>query len=206
MNHFPTIIVVALVTVTASLFGLVLIPDWQMDDIKIVESTAPDGSTVVYPRPLEEWREQPGRDLYRSLGCIYCHSQQVRPEGFGADLERGWGMRRSVPRDYILQTPPFTGSMRTGPDLSNIGARQPNQDWHLLHLYDPTITSPGSTMPPFKFLFRTQTGETSSAAGSILLPNDGESEKQWLIPSEEAEQLVAYLQSLNQELPLEVVR
>ncbi len=206
MNHFPTIIAVALATVTASLFGLVLIPDWQMDDIVAVEATASDGSSVVYPRPLDVWREQPGRELYVGNGCIYCHSQQVRPEGFGADIERGWGMRRSVPRDYILQTPPLTGSMRTGPDLANISARQASIQWHLLHLYDPTITSPGSIMPPFKFLFTTQVGETTPALDAVRLPGTEGSQTQWLIPSEEALQLVAYLLSLNQELPLEDVQ
>jgi len=206
MNHFPTIIAVALATVTASLFGLVLIPDWQMDDIVAVEAIAPDGSTVVYPRPLDAWQEQPGRELYRGYGCIYCHSQQVRPDGFGADIERGWGTRRSVPRDYILQTPPLTGSMRTGPDLANIGSRQTSRQWHLLHLYDPTITSPGSIMPPFKFLFSVQVRKTSPTADAIELPGGEGSETQWLIPSKEALQLVAYLLSLNQELSLEDVQ
>jgi len=206
MNHFPTIIAVALATVTASLFGLVLIPNWQMDDIVAVQATTPDGSSLVYPRPLDSWREQPGRELYRGYGCIYCHSQQVRPEGFGADIERGWGMRRSVPRDYILQTPPLTGSMRTGPDLANIGARQSSVQWHLLHLYNPTLTSPGSIMPPFKFLFTTQVGGSSPVLEAIRLPGNEGSETQWLVPSEEALQLVAYLLSLNQELSLEDVQ
>ncbi len=207
MNHFPAIIVIALVTVTASMFGLVLIPDWQMDELGVVQATAPDGSSIAYPRPLDSWREEPGQTLYRGLGCIYCHSQQVRPEGFGADLERGWGMRRSVPRDYILQKPPLTGSMRTGPDLSNIGARQPSSEWHLLHLYDPSITSPGSIMPPHRFLFKTQVSQTPPTLESIQLPaQDTAAKPVWLIPSQEALQLVAYLLSLSQELSLEEVR
>lgn len=115
-------------------------------------------------------------------------------------------MRRSVPRDYILQTPPLTGSMRTGPDLSNIAARQPSREWHLLHLYDPTITSPGSIMPSFKLLFTIETGETSTAVEAIRMPGDDESETRWLVPSEKALQLVAYLLTLNQELSLEDVR
>ncbi len=207
MNHFPAIIAIALVTVTASMFGLVLIPDWQMGEIGVVQATTPDGSSIVYPRPLDSWREEPGQVLYRGYGCIYCHSQQVRPEGFGADLERGWGMRRSVPRDYILQKPPLTGSMRTGPDLANIGARQPSSEWHLLHLYDPTITSPGSIMPPHRFLFKTQVGQKAPTLESIQLPaEDSDATPVWIVPSEEALQLVAYLLSLNQELSLEEVQ
>ncbi|TWU45836.1 Cytochrome C oxidase, mono-heme subunit/FixO [Novipirellula aureliae] len=203
MNHFPAIIMIALATVTASLFGLVLIPDWQMDSFVAVEATTPDGSKVIYPRPLDDWREKPGRDLYRGLGCIYCHSQQVRPEGFGADLERGWGQRRSVPLDYILQRPPFTGTMRTGPDLSNIGMRQPSEQWHFLHLYDPQITSKGSVMPPFKFLFTESDQDSVPDIGAIELPGGGQGSPKWIIPNEEAKQLVAYLKSLKQELSLD---
>jgi len=53
--------------------------------------------------------------------------------------------------------------MRTGPDLRNIGARQPSPDWHYLHLFDPQITSPGSIMAPFGFLYeyRAVVGERS---------------------------------------------
>ena len=48
------------------------------------------------------------------------------------------------------------GTMRTGPDLSNIGVRNPSETWHYLHLYNPQITSEGSNMPPFRFLFETK--------------------------------------------------
>ena len=94
-----------------------------------------------------------GRAVYQDLGCLYCHSQQVRRPGFGSDTERGWGDRQSVARDYIYERRVFLGTMRTGPDLRNIGARQPSADWHYLHLYDPQLASPGSIMAPFRFLF-----------------------------------------------------
>ena len=32
-----------------------------------------------------------GKLVYEDLGCIYCHTQQVRRPGFGADDLRGWG-------------------------------------------------------------------------------------------------------------------
>ena len=38
-------------------------------------------------------------------------------------------------------------------DLASIAARQPSVEWHALHLYDPQITSPGSVMPRFNYLF-----------------------------------------------------
>src|SRR5881394_3640373 len=58
-------------------------------------------------------------------GCVYCHSQQVRPDYIANDIERKWGNRRSAPRDYIFERPVFLGKMRMGQDLANIGARAP---------------------------------------------------------------------------------
>ncbi len=31
------------------------------------------------------YEQDHGRQVYIREGCVYCHSQQVRPEGFGAD-------------------------------------------------------------------------------------------------------------------------
>jgi len=209
MNRIPIIMAGVLATVIASLFGLVLIPSMQFRQMQPKEVMAADGSTTVYPIALDPYNEAPGKEVYRAMGCIYCHSQQVRPEGFGADIERGWGNRRSVPRDYILQDPPYLGTMRTGPDLANIGMRQPSQEWHYLHLYDPQITSPGSVMPPFKFLYETTVGKKPDPPlGSpvIQLPESYASQPTWIIPNKEAMDLVSYLQSLNQLFDLEEVQ
>src|SRR5699024_10405374 len=90
-----------------------------------------------------------GRELYISLGCVYCHSQQPRdPSQTRADQEFGWG-RPSVPADYTYQGPHLLGTMRTGPDLFNIGARQPSVDWQLAHLYNPRAVVSWSTMPSY---------------------------------------------------------
>src|SRR5699024_10837334 len=44
--------------------------------------------------------EKRGREIYVSMGCVYCHSQQPRdPSQTPADKARGWG-RPSVPADY----------------------------------------------------------------------------------------------------------
>src|SRR5699024_4212739 len=95
-----------------------------------------------------------GRELYISLGCVYCHSQQPRdPSQTRADQEFGWG-RPSVPADYTYQGPHLLGTMRTGPDLFNIGARQPSVDWQLAHLYNPRAVVSWSTMPSYPFLFK----------------------------------------------------
>src|SRR5260370_33462892 len=68
---------------------------------------------------------QRGAHVSAGNGCVYCHSQQVRPEYAGADIERGWGNRRSAPRDYIFERPVFLAKMRMGQDIANIGARAP---------------------------------------------------------------------------------
>jgi len=47
---------------------------------------------TAYPLPLSG-EAQRGKLVYQSMGCLYCHSQQVRRKGFGADFERGWGSR-----------------------------------------------------------------------------------------------------------------
>jgi cytochrome c oxidase cbb3-type subunit 2 len=132
-----------------------------------------------------------GQRVYQSYGCIYCHSQQVSPRNFRSDQERGWGTRRTVPEDYRDTGRALLGTMRTGPDLSNVGVRLPSAQWHYLHFYNPQATSAGSTMPPFAWLFDVlPAGETRE--GAIGLP-DGTS----ILPKREAEALVAYLLSLK---------
>ena len=206
MNRIMTLTLGIVTVVVASLIGLVVIPERQLDSFGPVTVTTTDGRQETYPEPLEDWREQPGKRHYESLGCIYCHSQQVRPEDFGADLLRGWGRRRSVPRDYLFDDPPLLGSMRTGPDLANTAQRQPSADWHYLHLYDPQITSPGSVMPSLKFLFEVTDKEPRSTSDAVQLPEDYTEDKRWIVPSQRAIELVGYLLSLDQKHALEEVQ
>jgi cytochrome c oxidase cbb3-type subunit II len=58
-----------------------------------------------------------GKLVYQEMGCIACHTQQVRVAS-GFDLQRGWGERQSVARDYIDQSPVLIGNTRLGPDLT----------------------------------------------------------------------------------------
>ena len=88
--------------------------------------------------------EAQGRELYKELGCFYCHSQFVRPQD--------WALGRvSEKGDYYYDSPHLLGTERTGPDLSQIGGKRPTE-WHHFHDTDPRITSPRSIMPPFGFL------------------------------------------------------
>lgn len=184
-----TLLLGALATVTFSMTGYVLVPALGID---VEPVTLADGS--AYPPPLSKDAAR-GREVYRDLGCLACHSQQVRPGAYGVDLQRGWGSRGSLPVDYVGQSPVLLGTMRTGPDLADIGTRQPSDAWHLLHLYDPQLTSPGSNMPPFRFLFDEV---PLPAAAALPLPEGSLPPGRAVVPSRRATDLVAYLKSLKQ--------
>jgi len=140
-----------------------------------------------------------GRQVYVSLGCVYCHSQQPRDPSQAPDGKRGWG-RPAVPGDYAYDSPHLLGTMRTGPDLLNIGARQPSQDWHLAHLYNPRALVPGSIMPAFPFLFR-QSDVVGPTDVVVKLPAGYGPATEHLIALPAALDLVQYLKELDRTYP-----
>ncbi|MEM9226702.1 MAG: cbb3-type cytochrome c oxidase subunit II [Verrucomicrobiota bacterium] len=164
----------------------------------------PDEET--FPKAIPGIAQQ-GKLIYQDQGCLYCHSQQVRRKGYGADFERGWGDRQTVPRDYILQERVLLGTSRTGPDLMSIGMRQPSAEWHHLHLFNPQITSPGSIMPPFRYLYEVQKIGEAPSPDALKIPDDFPQDQPpagyEIVPTQRAKNLVAYLLSLklNYELP-----
>src|SRR5262249_33959500 len=83
--------------------------------------------TDIYPMPKSGTAER-GRRVYAANGCVYCHSQQIRPDYISADIDRKWGERRSAPRDYLFDNPVQLGQERMGPDLSNVGKRGPAEE------------------------------------------------------------------------------
>ena len=126
---------------------------------------------------------------------------QVIPQG--ADIARGYGVRRTVATDYLFDRPVQLGSQRIGPDLANIGARSRGDQWQLQHLYAPRSLVEGSTMPPYPYLFerRQIVGEPSPDALQLtgrFAPPEG-----WeVVPKPAALSLVAYLNSLKSDAPL----
>lgn len=143
-----------------------------------------------------------GKEVYQELGCIACHTQQVRVAS-GMDVERGWGERQSVARDYINDDRALIGNIRIGPDLSNIGTREADRNWHLLHFYNPQINSKGSNMPAYPFLYeiREIVGEPSSNA--LDLPKEfSPGEGFEVIPTRKAESLASYMVSLKVDYEL----
>ncbi len=178
-----------LATVLLGWAALVGVPDFMI-------------SEIPPPEGLQRYTEEQlyGRSVYIREGCLYCHSQQVRPEGFGSDQERFWG-RPSVPADYVFDKPHLLGTMRTGPDLTNIAVRQPSEDWHLIHLYNPRVVVPGSIMPPFRWLF-----EEKLSAGPnenvLTLPDSLAPQGKVVVARREARALTAYLLSLDRSYPV----
>jgi cbb3-type cytochrome oxidase cytochrome c subunit len=128
---------------------------------------------------------------------------EVRIRPTGPDMDRGWGRRGTVAQDYLQDSPVFLGSQRLGPDLTNIGIRQPDPNWHLRHLYAPANEVPGSTMPPYRFLFKKQKIGRHPSPDALKLAADSAPPAGFeIVPTAQAQALVAYLQSLRSDEPL----
>lgn len=151
---------------------------------------------TLNPQPVSGLANQ-GRLVYQDLGCVTCHTQQVRYGEGGADIKRGWGERASYARDYISDQPTLIGSSRLGPDLRNVGKRIPEADYIYKLLYAPESTAHG--MPAYRFLFeeRSITGRQPSAKAIKLTGKYAPAVGFEVIPTARAEALVAYLQSLK---------
>ena len=194
MNNGPLLFLGILATLASSFWGLLLAPQLQIGSQQpiVLEAT---GETYPQPRP---GMAQQGAEVYRSLGCAGCHSQQVR--GFGGDRERGFAPRISVAQDFLHDAPVQLGSLRVGPDLANYGSLHTNDAQILLHLYAPQKAMPGSIMPPYRFLFETHDATTNTvpAEGSFVLKD----ENKLVVPKPDALKLSAYLRSLKADVAL----
>jgi len=164
------------------------------------ESLEEDGSIPIdaelYPKSLPGIAQQGAKD-YLSLGCVTCHTQQVRAEKSGFDVERGWGKRPSVPRDYILQNEVLLGHNRVGPDLANIGLREYSTEWLHQHLFMPQTLVDGSICQPSPFLY-----DVSDEPSEGYIESKSDDKTIFIKPSFRANRLVAYLESLKQDYEL----
>ncbi len=267
MKSSATIFLAAFVTLSASWGGFVLAPQLQLGAANQIK-VAPTDSLYPVARP---GLARQGAEVYRSLGCAYCHSQQVGQEGvkaeiilteagtntavtlaalgklntaladagtlaslpkalmtvadmnaadpilktirgagakatvqvsaLGPDIARGWGQRRTVAQDYVYETPVQLGARRAGPDLANVGWRKPDMNWQLRHLYAPQSEVPGSTMPPYRFLFALR--RVAKDSGALALTGDFAAPAGYeYVPTDDARALAAYLVSLRADAPL----
>jgi cytochrome c oxidase cbb3-type subunit I/II len=104
--------------------------------------------------PLEEQ----GRKVYMRGGCMYCHSQYVRPVALdtrpwgpvSADTRR-WGPLPE-PGERTFDPVPMYGPGGIGPDLSREGLKY-SDEWHLAHFWNPPMMTKGSIMGGFSGLF-----------------------------------------------------
>lgn len=188
MNKYLPLSILAVGILTFALLMLVVMPA-----IDMANPAPPDGL-----KPYTE-AEQRGRDAYISLGCVYCHTQQPRAPEQAPDGIRGWG-RPSVSADYYYDAPHQLGTMRTGPDLLNVGARLPSESWHLTHLYQPRAIFDWSIMPAYPFLFETK-AEAEEDDVVVALPPEYAPDEGVVVASQEALDLTAYLLSLDRTYP-----
>lgn len=166
----------------------------------IFASQAHPVGTDLKPYTLQQLA---GRKQYIANGCVYCHSQQPRDPAQAPDFLRGWG-RPSVASDYFYDSPHLLGTMRTGPDLLNIGARQPGRDWQLGHLYQPRAYTPGSTMPAYPYMFMLKHPTAVSKSDVVInLPDAYQPDAGYVVVAkQEALDLVAYLLALDRTYPI----
>jgi cbb3-type cytochrome oxidase cytochrome c subunit len=128
---------------------------------------------------------------------------EVRITSVGTDSARGWGQRRTVAQDFLFDNPVQPGSRRIGPDLANIGARNPDVNWHLVHLYAPRSKAEKSTMPPYRYLFETRPIKNTPSADALHLSGEYAPPPGYeVVPTDDARALAAYLVSLRADAPL----
>ena len=210
MKNFSVLFFFILSAFALSFIGLILSSYIQLGDMaQITENLDEDGELIegepLFPNKLPGVAQQ-GKAVYADLGCVYCHTQQVRRSDLGADIERNWGRRVTVARDHVTKDRVLIGNLRIGPDLTTIGERQPDANWHHMLLYNPQTVSEGlTTMPRYPFLYEVKEIEGTPStdalqfeSGSGYAPKEGYE----VVPTKRAEILVEYLLSLKLDYSL----
>jgi cytochrome c oxidase cbb3-type subunit 2 len=95
--------------------------------------------------------ELAGRNIYVREGCYNCHSQMIRT--LRDEVER-YG-HYSLAAESMYDRPFQWGSKRTGPDLARVGGKY-SDDWHREHLKEPKSVVPGTVMPAYPWLARSE--------------------------------------------------
>ncbi|WP_300567156.1 cbb3-type cytochrome c oxidase subunit II [Flavobacterium sp.] len=146
--------------------------------------------------------EEAGKRIYIAEGCVGCHSQQVR----NVAMDKVFGSRPGMASDYAnigrtsvwQNTATLMGTERTGPDLTDVGNRQPSKDWNLMHLYQPRSVVAQSIMPSYNWLFEVKLNPSKKDVVVSMPSQFMKGKVGKLVAKKEALQLVAYLQSLKQ--------
>ena len=203
MNNGPLLFLGLFASLAISWVTFVLGPQAQMGNLQPAATVA--ALPAVYPNTAPGLARQ-GAEVYRANGCVYCHTQQVRPKELGSDLAHGWGIRRSVAHDYIFDGTVMLGAQRLGPDLANAGLRM-DATAALARLWEPralnNLDAGHSIMPAYKYLFdvrkigRAPSPDALVTGSAFAAPPGYE-----IVPRPAALALAAYVASLRQEVYL----
>lgn len=192
-NHKELVITIFVLYALLSVF-IAVIPAFEMVD---------NNGPLPKEKDLSA-SERRGLAVFIDNGCVACHTQQVRD----IEMDQTWGSRPAIPADYFYskqrmnvwqQSPSLLGSERTGPDLTNVGERLPNETWQYIHLYNPRAMVPQSIMPAFPWLFKVKANADSTKDVIVNIPEEfRKGIKGDIVATREAKDLVAYLLSLKQ--------
>jgi cytochrome c oxidase cbb3-type subunit 2 len=188
-----------------------------MEPIVIKDDVA--GTEEIYI-PKRTGRVTDGSAVYAANGCYLCHTQIVRPTyagndmfrpdwaGVAADEVRGDTRRETNAFDFMGERFAQIGTLRFGPDLSNLGNRVKNEFavdgdpemWLYEFLYNPRAQADRrhSKCPSHRFLF---TEKPIRGQRSRHALNLGPSDVQ-ILPTPDARALVSYLLSLKKDQPV----
>lgn len=212
MNSLKSFTILLAVVFALPWVFLILRPSLHLASMETIQYQEQDGTQPSwgYPPPAPGMVSR-GAEVYARNGCAYCHTQMIRPTYAGRDRWRsGWAgregdgdenmVRETRPEDYMHESYAPLGILRNGPDLSNVGWRITDAEWHYQHLYNPRSIEDheDSYMPAFRNLFekRKIVGQRSDEALDIELP---EGEDYEVVPTDDAKALVRYLLSLKKD-------
>ncbi len=202
-KNLRTLVLTSLLVYVGLSIFVAVVPAYQLQEVRPLPQSA----------DLTD-AQRNGLRLYVAENCMVCHTQQVR----NIEMDMTWGNRPSIPSDYYYskqrmdfwrQSPSLLGSERTGPDLTNVGSRQPGEEWHLLHLYNPRIVVKESVMPGYPWLFEEKEAAAVKPGEKVVPvpPSFQKHQGRKVVATAGALDLVAYLQQLTQSaLPGEDVR
>jgi len=202
----------------AAAFGLpwlllIMVPYFQLSAIEpVLYDKEADGVDNAASYPLV-WNgaNKDGERVYASMGCVYCHTQMVRPTYAGPDMWRpGWGgneaeglARETRPEDYVGDNYAMLGYMRIGQDLANVGTRHTDRAWYHQKLYNARTQNLDSNMPSYKTLYRKHPIDGPLSDNALKLEGRFAVEEGYeVVPTEKAEALVDYLLSRKMDAKL----
>ena len=103
MNNLLTFSFGVLLTLVVSWLAFIVGARSQFGDLEPTAEVLEENGSIppgaeLFPKSMPGIARQ-GAEEYVKLGCISCHTQQVRLAEAGFDVERKWGKRPSVARD-----------------------------------------------------------------------------------------------------------